>query len=317
MKRFEAIEGLRGWLAWAVVLSHLTYVSGFNLPGLSQFFRMIGLPAVLIFIVISGFVITHLIVEKQDPYPSYLVQRFARIFPLFVVTCFVGFFTNDLLATALASRDFPDPQFANVVQGVAASNHDYFWKHFLAHAMMLHGAIPNKFLPYSEYAFNMPSWSISLEWQFYVLAPLAVFALRSRTHVLVPFAVTVALCDFAARKWFYGTVQPGALPFAAEYFAVGMCSRLAYPSVQGRAWLGLALASALVLFPLSAELRPILVWVVVFFGLANKNLERPGAIVRIYAAALKRPLALYFGSRSYSIYLCHFPVISVRVLAFV
>lgn len=61
----------------------------------------------------------------------------------------------------------------------------------------------------------------------------------------------------------------------------------------------------------SAELGPILIWLVVFFGLPSKNFEQPDAISRFYASALKSPLALYFGTRSYSIYLCHFPVISV------
>lgn len=83
MKKFDAIEGLRGWLAWAVVLSHLTYISGFKLPGLSQPLRMIALPAVLIFIIVSGFVITHLILEKEEPYPPILLNAlrgFTRYF---------------------------------------------------------------------------------------------------------------------------------------------------------------------------------------------------------------------------------------------
>lgn len=311
MKKFDAIEGLRGWLAWAVVLSHLTYISGFKLPGLSQPLRMIGLPAVLIFIIVSGFVITHLILEKEEPYPPYLAQRFARIYPLFLVTCLLGFFTNDLLATALSGTDFLDPQFANLVRATAASNHEYFWRHVLAHASMLHGAILNEVLPYSEYAFNMPAWSVSLEWQFYLVAPLVVFILRSRTQGLIAFAVAVGLCAFAARRWFSSTIQPGALPLATEYFAAGILSRVAYPSVEGHAWLAPAVACVLVLFPLSAELGPILIWLVVFFGLPSKNFEQPDAISRFYASALKSPLALYFGTRSYSIYLCHFPVISV------
>jgi hypothetical protein len=57
-RKFLAIEGLRGWLAWAVVFSHLTYLSAFNARGLSSFFRLIGLPSVIVFIIVSGFVVT-------------------------------------------------------------------------------------------------------------------------------------------------------------------------------------------------------------------------------------------------------------------
>ena len=33
MPRFAAIEGLRGWLAWGVVLSHIAQVLGMGLHG--------------------------------------------------------------------------------------------------------------------------------------------------------------------------------------------------------------------------------------------------------------------------------------------
>jgi peptidoglycan/LPS O-acetylase OafA/YrhL len=79
---------------------------------------------------------------------------------LFVVTCVIGFFTSGLLAEALNNPD--DFGFTQIS---------------LAHLFMMHGAVPNDVLPHSEYAFNMPAWSISLEWQFYLVAPLFIFVL--------------------------------------------------------------------------------------------------------------------------------------------
>ncbi|MCK1682792.1 acyltransferase [Bradyrhizobium sp. 147] len=311
MKRFQAIEGLRGWLAWTVVLAHLAYCSGFNAGTLAAQFRSLGLPAVLVFLIVSGFVITHVVVEKSEAYPVYLVQRFARLFPLFAATCIVGFFTNDLLAISLASPGFNDSEFAKVVNGVAASNHKYFWSHLLAHVTMLHGAVSNAALPYSEYAFNMPAWSISLEFQFYLVAPLIICIIRNEIFIPV-LAITVAVCEFWFKS-FVGTVQPGALPLAASYFVVGIVSRLTYPYVEGHNWLVPAVALAIVLFPLRSELRPFLIWFIVFFGLPQKCHERPGLAANIYSWALTNPAAQYFGSRSYSIFLCHYPVISAIV----
>ncbi|MCK1712157.1 MULTISPECIES: acyltransferase [unclassified Bradyrhizobium] len=235
MKRFQAIEGLRGWLAWTVVLAHLAYCSGFNTGALAAQFRSLGLPAVLVFLIVSGFVITHVVVEKPQAYPVYLIQRFARLFPLFAATCIFGFFTNDLLAISLAAPGFNDSEFAKVVNGVAASNHKYFRSHLLAHVTMLHGAIPNAALPYSEYAFNMPAWSISLEWQFYLVAPLIICIIRN--ELLFPLlAIAVAICELWFKS-FVGTVQPGALPLAVCYFVMGIVSRLTYPYVERHSWL--------------------------------------------------------------------------------
>ena len=50
---------------------------------------------------------------------------------------------------------------------------------------------------------------------------------------------------------------------------------------------------------------------VVFFGLPNIAVTDGTSLAQLYARFLKSPLPLYFGSRSYSIYLCHYPVISV------
>ena len=83
MKKFQAVEGLRGILAWAVVFSHLVYFANIYGHGFGSLIAHLGRPAVLVFVIISGFVITHVIVERPEPYLGYLTRRFMRIFPLF------------------------------------------------------------------------------------------------------------------------------------------------------------------------------------------------------------------------------------------
>src|SRR5579872_3145219 len=130
IEKFSAIEGLRGWLAWTVVLSHLSLVSNIYVKGIGPNAVRAGSIAVLIFIIISGFVITHRVIERPEPYRIYLLRRFMRIFPLFAVTCAIGFFTNDLEAATLSHVPWAsDPRFSQVAalfKAIANSNHEYF-----------------------------------------------------------------------------------------------------------------------------------------------------------------------------------------------
>ena len=86
------------------------------------------------------------------------------------------------------------------MQRLLASNHEYFLAHALAHLTMLHGAISNALLPFSQLAFNSPAWSLSLEWQFYLVAPFAIMlARRPQTYLWV--ALAVAALEFVYKPW--------------------------------------------------------------------------------------------------------------------
>ncbi len=82
-------------------------------------------------------------------------------------------------------------------------------------------------------------------------------------------------------------------------------------SGAGQVYLAPELARAFDAAEKAAAFRPFLIWMVVFFGLSNTAITDGTSLEQLYARVLKSPLALYFGSRSYSIYLCHYPVISV------
>ena len=233
-----------------------------------------------------------------------------RIFPVFAITCFVGYFANDLQA-ALISQDLLDREFAAVLSGVAASNHTYFWTHLVAHLTMLHGAISNSVLPFSEYAFNLPAWSISLEWQFYLIAPFAVLLARRASLALMISILILIAHTLSKREWFGSFSQPGLLFASAEYFAIGIASQFLYPAIAGRVKNPeLILPMFIVLYALVG--RPqvaVFVWCVVFLGLVSYP-SPSNYFLRAYKWVLESKAAVYFGSRSYSTYLSHLLVIA-------
>jgi peptidoglycan/LPS O-acetylase OafA/YrhL len=316
MKKFHAIEGLRGWLAWTVVLAHLAYSSGIYIGGIGQALGRCAYLAVLIFVIVSGFVITHLVVERPEPYGVYLVRRFMRIFPIFAVTCVLGYFAYDLEADTLFRVSYaaePAFNYGPSVAEIADSDHRFLWSHAIAHLVMLHGAISNGLLPFSEEAFNAPAWSLSLEWQFYLIAPFVVLLVQ-RHKGLLQTALVLCLAEVAMRKGLFGEfTYPSFLPAAAGYFAVGIASRLAYsriPDVARDPRIFLSLG--LVLLPLVGdECKPIVVWILVVLGLERPRAASADLFSRGFGRALESRPAQFIGSRSYSTYLCHMPIIAI------
>ena len=272
-------------LAWAVVFSHLANFSDINTHGFGALIGTLGTPSVLIFVIVSGFVITHVNIERPEPYQSYLTRRFMRIFPLFAITSVVGYFACDVQAFTLARVAYagdPDFDFRQIVSGIASSDQQNFWLHVLAHLTMLHGAIGNDVLPFSEYAFNIPAWSISLEWQFYVIAPFVLTIVMRRKHLIL-VAIVLAVIEAAFRIHLFDDFrQPSFLPAATTYFAIGIASRLIYPVVAGniRYPIGI-LALILMLFPISGTFTaPVLVWMLVYLGLIVGREEGSGSFTR-------------------------------------
>jgi peptidoglycan/LPS O-acetylase OafA/YrhL len=305
-------------LAWVVVFAHLAKFSDVYNHGLGALIDKLGTPSVLIFAIVSGFVITHAIIERPEPYRSYLTRRFMRIFPLFAVTSAIGYFACDVQVFTLAhvaySRN-PDFDFVPVVEGIASSDHQNFWLNVLAHLTMLHGAINDGLLPFSAYAFNMPAWSISLEWQFYVIAPF-ILMIVMRRKLLIPAAVVLAVIEAAFRASLFGHFyQPSFLPAAATYFAIGIACRLIYPVVAGstRYQIGISASIIIMLIPISnGPIAPVLVWILVYLGLiVGREEGLDFSYAQVHRRLWENPLILYFGSRSYSIYLSHMLTITL------
>lgn len=310
MERFPSIEGARAWLAWAVVFSHIAIVSGItNNPIL-----MGGSTAVVCFMILSGFVITHMLESRPEPYAAYLTRRFFRLYPLFVLACVIGFFTNDLEAYVMSKAWYSSLYYADGASypfaEVARSNHDYFLAHVVAHGTMLHGAISDTILPFSSSAFNAAAWSISLEWQFYLVAPFVLLLCRKENWAPVVAGIGVAAWVAYRHGWFGSFMQPSLLPAAAGYFAVGIASRLAYPRLaKSGLRLGGIVALAIIILPLLGPKNlPLLFWLVLFGGLVSVP---DGPSQRLYRLCFDSRLAQYLGTRSYSTYLVHMPLVAV------
>lgn len=165
------LEGLRGVMAWWVVLGHLSLAMGWNLPVIDRN----GL-AVDVFIVLSGFVIAGLIDRRNEPFAPYITRRIFRLAPLYLVVLLVS---AALLPVQLfAWETLPDTaRNAGRVELVRLALDD-LPAHLAVHLPLAQGVVPNHVLPQAAFTILGQAWSISLEMQFYLIAPLAMWALR-------------------------------------------------------------------------------------------------------------------------------------------
>jgi peptidoglycan/LPS O-acetylase OafA/YrhL len=302
---YKGIEGLRAYLAWTVVLAHLGEYCGATerLPK-GGLIGDAGNYAVLLFIVISGFVITHLILSKKEPFPIYMARRALRLYPAYLVALALSILTAPIAFHAVSSFAYsPEDvlRFIRIEQEQFTAN---FTPHLLAHLSLLHGAIPNQLLPYSQYEFLGPAWSLSLEWQFYLVAPLWIWLLYRKPVIGIALALIAAL-TYKEFLW-RGFINPSFLPGAILWFLLGIATRamLPYaPKLSAYPWAIVLGCFALVL--LDKQLVVLWLWIAMV-----AYILQPKAW-----SVLDGKLAQSAGSRSYCVYILHEPILGVALFA--
>jgi peptidoglycan/LPS O-acetylase OafA/YrhL len=301
------IQGLRAVAVLLVLFDHLLDepVGGF-----------IGVD---VFFVISGFLITSLLLKEGErkgaiSLRGFYIRRIRRILPVAVVV---------LVATTLASYAVLLPSKAS------QALHDSFWAGgFLANWHFAQagtdyfgqGSAPS---PVQHY------WSLSVEEQFYVVWPLALLVLYAAGRRLGfltkrlslgllagaitvgSFAYSVHLTQVAQTDAYFSTATRAWELSLGALVAVSQGALLRLPSVvrAAGAWLGLVgigVASVVIdgdtAFPGSAAALPVLATGLV---LASGNpLRGPGRTL-----VLDNPVVQYVGNVSYSLYLWHWPCI--------
>ena len=319
MKHFRKIDGLRAWLAWTVVLCHVTQHTGADIKWpLIEKFGTSGVQSVCIFIIISGFVITHLLMEKRENYLPYISRRFLRIYPIYLICLCLGIGATLLHIQAFADHPWgaivPQPELF-ALERDSLNNGDFLWQ-LAAHLTLLHGAISNQILPASSYMFLGPAWSLSLEWQFYLVAPLILVALRTRRGQFLVALATVAAYGAYQQEWLGQFFDPSFLPGAGLYFAVGIATRLLIAKLpEFKTYPLAAMIVALGFCLMSHKLLPFVFWAgfVMWLRTAPAPPQAGNRVGLALNAAFNSKTAHYLGTRSYSTYLIHEPIIDAVV----
>ena len=299
--RLDELEGFRGLMAWWVVLGHLAFVFSDRAGDLSH-----NRSAVMGFIALSGFVITGLLNRGEENYAAFLTRRVFRLWPVYLLALILSAATLTWQRQGLVDAPFhPGRSLFRIAEIDQAMSH--LGAQFLAHAVMLHGLVPQKLLPGVDLAIMGQAWSLSVELQYYLIAP-AFVALIRRGRLGVALAVVAAVGLYALHwaPWLRGNTA-----FIAVYtpwFAVGMATFYLsrWQDRRRAAWAAGAMAVMLLGVTLVFREPGALAWILVLWLLI-----RPGWLNH----ALAHPILRRIGEASYSTYVFHMLVIMLGAYA--
>ena len=290
------IDGLRAIAVGSVVLYHCGFAR--LLPG--------GFIGVDIFFVISGFLITGIVssdIEKgRFSLIDFYNRRVRRIFPaLFCVYAFVfvaAFMTLMPSEVGTVTR--------NTISSLLFVSNIQFYSQ------------SGYFDISSEFNALLHTWSLSVEEQFYVILPIALYFLRSLPRKRIVALIAVALlASLAASAWMVTEDQSAAfylVQYRAWELMIGsLLAIAAVPKAQTPQFanilglVGIALIAGSLLALNSATPFPGLAAVPVCVG-TGLILYSGAAIPTIVGRALSLPPLRFVGLVSYSLYLWHWPV---------
>lgn len=185
---YPSLDGLR-FFAFFIVFLHHSLLNLQSNNFLINYFLVIiqknGWVGVDLFFVLSGFLITNLLLKEREKFGSFSLKNFwirraLRIWPLYYLALLVGFFLIPFIFHNLFGQDFSNPQYQLEINKSLP-----YYLFFLGNwVVSLKG--------YSNFTNISHLWTISLEEQFYFIWPIILLFINSfRKTILIGFFILI------------------------------------------------------------------------------------------------------------------------------
>jgi peptidoglycan/LPS O-acetylase OafA/YrhL len=294
--RLHALDGVRAVAASLVVLHHVGVANGANwlaergykLTAALLFGGTAG--GVELFFVLSGLVLALPYLRAQRPMntTSYYSRRVKRLFPPFFIAWLLSGLSIFLAAHFptwwTMTENLPPFQLQDWLQQLGI----IYW-----------GVRP----------YNFAWWSLSTEVAFYLVFPLALPLFRhvskSRILVIPVFIVSILTSVFAFAHPLFSLPVFNRLLVFSSCFCGGMLLASVDFTPSARRGLALAGTAWVVCSAYVDVLNPYAGWGLLAFCLVSGASQHNTLIEKV----LSRPLFIWVGERSYSLFLTHFAVI--------
>jgi peptidoglycan/LPS O-acetylase OafA/YrhL len=283
------LQGLRGLAVLAVVLYHCHP----RFEG-TPFYRasLWGWTGVNLFFVLSGFLITSILLESRDKphyFRNFYARRALRIWPVYVLV---------LVVCYLNAPWFIGPSIVDAIRNAP------WWAYILFLQNLFHLALPPAI---------GPTWSLAIEEQYYFLwAPIVRLLVRPWSLAL--FLVSALIASPLFRMSHFAWITPTHTLTHLDGIAMGSLLAIGLHTLllSRRTWLALGIAGMLIGFPAAATIAGGTAFLdsaltAGFGGAVLASIASTGARNPLNAM-LRRGFLAYFGRISYGMYMTHIMV---------
>ncbi|MDH6257813.1 acyltransferase [Bradyrhizobium sp. BR13661] len=298
--RIESLDAVRGIAALTVLFHHMRLLAIETPPVWIKYtpLRVLfsGQSAVLLFFVLSGFVLHLAFVSRREGYWPFMIKRFWRIYPPFCVAILASAALYHLIGAA-------------PMDGLTDwANHSSWQLRPTFSVVAAHLAMTDI---EDLHSLDNPMWSLVVEMRISILFPLIALATQWNWRATCFGALVISLaCSYLEQRyvpdWLFDPLSTGRFLYL---FAVGAAvaenSKSIRMVVQIQHWpVRLALwGTALALLSISPILAGIPTAIgstlIVVLSFADTKTD----------AALATPAPMWLGKISYSLYLIHVPVL--------
>ena len=295
---FERLDTIRFYAVFAVIFAHIFKI--WTWPETLSSLIPLGRVGVLVFFVLSGFLITTLLLTgpKDEPvarsFKNFYARRTLRIFPIYYLYLLVVF-SMDLDGITAAGL-YPWLYLTNI--------HIYQTDSWLLS--------------------NSHLWTLSVEEQFYIVWPFIVLFLRNNSRALYFLFSLIILSSIATRFYLIGSghawsPQVEVFTFAClDFLAAGGVLALLYVNkVPLRKYAIPAIVAGIAIYYLTFVTQPVLGTGIIFWPIGQVGITAVGIGVVLYAihtphknSVFHNAVTIHLGKISYGLYLYHNPIIA-------
>jgi peptidoglycan/LPS O-acetylase OafA/YrhL len=304
-KEIPYLDGLRGIAALWVMVAHCMIWGGWP---------VVQIPdpkiAVDLFILISGFLMVSNARNRESTEPMtewrswaiFYVRRFFRLAPAYYLSLLLVIVLVVPFSLGYKALELANPTVFPVGNFYDPDNFHFSPDNVLVHLSLLFGLVP-------RYASStmLPDWTLSLEWQFYLVFPAIYVVMRKLGAI--PVAAVLGALAFAITFKLPGVFpEPAFLPLKLSVFLAGMLIAELAHGVGRAASLGIAGLSFILIFAQGSQYgvqAPLLAAVCAAMLLLSAPQAEKVRLIRRVNAALGGRLGRFLSKTSYGVYLFH------------